>query len=373
MTLYRMELYRIIHRKLFLGMGIVILVWLAVFFCIESVGSETAQVNGKVYEGYAAVRMDREITEEFQGKLTDEDVDRIAEKYGFPSEVQKNYGHWIDENYLNGFVAEYLTDGFFQSWDEYKVPQNTIPINDSRLKEYSNTPQGEVNFGYTKGWEKFLEIFQMANWLFSLMIMIGAAPLFCEERQNGMRQLIFTTEKGKGVDIKARIAAIFTVTVCGYFFLLLLLLGLCGGVFGLDGSTISIGIVLGINSGYTMIRHGISLSQYGIADFTLLYVVTALGGVLMLTAIVVWISARVDTVAHSLLAAIFSWAAPVVLYITFQSRVLYILALIQPALMSNYGSIVDAAPVYRLRIAAVFVVMTAGIIWGARRWRRVDV
>ncbi|MDO4273606.1 MAG: hypothetical protein Q4D16_08050 [Eubacteriales bacterium] len=367
MTLYRMELYRILHRKLFWVMGVVILGWLAVYFCLESVGAEITKVNGTVYEGYAAIRMDRKITEDFKGKLTDADVQRIIEKYGYPGEVREEYGHWMDENYLNGFVADNLTDGYFRSWDDYKVPQNTIPINESGLRVYSATPQGELNFAYARGWEKFLDIFQMSNWLLSLIVMICTAPLFCEERQSGMRQIMFTAEKGIGTDTRARIAAAFTVTVCGYIFLLLLLFGLCAAVFGFDGSEMSMGMgmILGTNSAH-------AVSQLEIGDFTLGYIVTALGGILMLTGMVVWISAKADTVAHSLLAAIFSWAAPVILYMTFQSRFLYLLALIQPALMSNYGSMLDAVPFYWMRAAAVPVVITAGIVCGALQWKKVD-
>ena len=45
---------------------------LFLYFWFAEVGVEIATVDGKFYSGYEAVQMNRKITEEFEGDLTDE-------------------------------------------------------------------------------------------------------------------------------------------------------------------------------------------------------------------------------------------------------------------------------------------------------------
>ena len=59
------------------------------FWFIE-VGNELAVVCEKSYSGYTAVQINRQITEEFEGMITDEKIDRIIEKYGIPSKLAGN-------------------------------------------------------------------------------------------------------------------------------------------------------------------------------------------------------------------------------------------------------------------------------------------
>ena len=61
------------------------------------------------YEGYQAVQVNRQITEEFKGILTDEKAAQIIEKYGFPEKVEKGWYYFRDTNFLNNFVTTYLT------------------------------------------------------------------------------------------------------------------------------------------------------------------------------------------------------------------------------------------------------------------------
>ena len=82
MRLYKMELYKICSRKLFLLSAIATIMILLLFMYTLAVDNYIT-INGVEYKGLQAVRMNREITEEFKGVLTDEKVSAIVEKYGF--------------------------------------------------------------------------------------------------------------------------------------------------------------------------------------------------------------------------------------------------------------------------------------------------
>ncbi len=120
MRLYKMELYKICSRKLFLFSVTAALMILLLFMYTLAVDNY-AMVNGVEYEGLRAVQINRTITEEFKGTLTDEKVTAIAEKYGFPSGVKEDYGRFLDRNYLNEFIMEAFSDGYFRAYDDYKV------------------------------------------------------------------------------------------------------------------------------------------------------------------------------------------------------------------------------------------------------------
>ena len=105
MRLYKMEFFKLFQNKIFkIGMlattGLLFL-----YFWFAEVGGEIATVDGKFYSGYEAVQMNRKITEEFEGDLTDEKVNQIIEKYGLPTKFEENMPGWRDGNFLNDFVS----------------------------------------------------------------------------------------------------------------------------------------------------------------------------------------------------------------------------------------------------------------------------
>ena len=96
MRLYRMELYKLYHNKIFrIGLFAATALLLAYFWFAE-VGGEIAAVDGSVYSGYEAVKMNKKITKEFEGELTDEKVHQIVEKYGLPSKLEENMPGFCD-------------------------------------------------------------------------------------------------------------------------------------------------------------------------------------------------------------------------------------------------------------------------------------
>lgn len=115
MRLYRIELYKIVHRKIFIAGILAILGLMFAYFWFVEVGSERCVIDNQKYSGYEAIQMNKKITEEFTGTITDEKISRIIRKYGLPSKIDDNMSGWQDGNYLNDFVTRFFTNG---SWEQ---------------------------------------------------------------------------------------------------------------------------------------------------------------------------------------------------------------------------------------------------------------
>ena len=107
MQLYKMELYKIFHGKIFWIGILAILGLMFVYFWFAEVGDERCVIDGRSYSGYEAVQMNKKITEEYAGTVTDEKINQIVDKYGLPSELNENMPGWKNGNYLNDFLCDF--------------------------------------------------------------------------------------------------------------------------------------------------------------------------------------------------------------------------------------------------------------------------
>ncbi|MBD5492883.1 MAG: ABC transporter permease, partial [Lachnospiraceae bacterium] len=189
MRLYKMELYKLCHRKIFVIGVICVIGILLISFCAY-VADEIATVDGIRYTGFKAAQVNRRITEEFRGVLTDEKVEKIVEKYGFPQMVEEGWNYFRDGNFLNYFVLDYLSDGYMRSWTgDYKVAQNVYPIADSDLGAVKEITGQEIILEYYQGWNTFLNVMPIGMILGSILILFGISVIFANERQTKMLQL----------------------------------------------------------------------------------------------------------------------------------------------------------------------------------------
>ena len=235
MRLYRMELYKLCHKKAFIICSVLVALILTVYFWLM-IDDQLSTVKGVTYHGYKAIKIDRQITETYRGGLTDAKVQQIIKEYGLPSRVEYGYGWWRDANYLNEYVVHYLSDGYIIDWTEYEVPTKAYAIADTELGELQQAIGKEIPFDYTIGWQVLFEVMQLGMILASILVIFSVSVVFSQEGQTGMLQLLFTAQKGKETDAKAKIAAAFTLTVIIYSVVVLFTLLLCVCVFGLDGA-----------------------------------------------------------------------------------------------------------------------------------------
>ena len=322
MQLYKMELYKIFHRKIFWIGILAILGLMFVYFWFAEVGDERCVIDGRSYSGYEAVQMNKKITEEYAGTVTDEKINQIVDKYGLPSELNENMPGWKNGNYLNDFVTRFFTNG---SWENGVKPTERYRLKDTDLwkayKEYNENidSKSEKNdkkqmkteilsmwkfkptLEYTTGWKVFGELLQFGLILGSIMIIWMISGIFAEESQTKMLPLIFTTVEGKRKDTSAKVLASFTITV-------LLYAGITGSAWGLCK------IVYDLKGGYNLTGVVISGSMWKTVDkvpfFSYLSVLLILGTLafLSLNAITLCISAYQDSMFGAVVVTAICWA-----------------------------------------------------------------
>ena len=331
MQLYKMELYKIFHRKIFWIGILAILGLMFVYFWFAEVGDERCVIDGRSYSGYEAVQMNKKITEEYAGTVTDEKINQIVDKYGLPSELNENMPGWKNGNYLNDFVTRFFTNG---SWENGVKPTERYRLKDTDLwkayKEYNENidSKSEKNdkkqmkneilsmwklkptLEYTTCWKVFGELLQFGLILGSIMIICVISGIFAEESQTKMLPLIFTTVEGKRKDTSAKVLASFTITV-------LLYAGITGSAWGLCK------IVYDLKGGYNLTGVVISGSMWKTVDkvpfFSYLSVLLILGmlAFLSLNAITLCISAYQDSMFGAVVATAICWAIPLLVRIFF--------------------------------------------------------
>ena len=335
MQLYKMELYKIFHRKIFWIGILAILGLMFVYFWFAEVGDERCVIDGWSYSGYEAVQMNKKITEEYAGTVTDEKINQIVDKYGLPSELNENMSGWKNGNYLNDFVTRFFTNG---SWENGVKPTERYRLKDTDLwkayKEYNENidSKSEKNdkkqmkneilsmwkfkptLEYTTGWKVFGELLQFGLILGSIMIICVISGVFAEESQKRMMPLIFTTVEGKRKDTSAKVLASFTITV-------LLYAGITGSAWGLCK------IVYDLKGEYNLTGAVISGSMWKTVDkvpfFSYLSVLLILGmlAFLSLNAITLCISAYQDSMFGAVVATAICWAIPLLVRIFFDGLV----------------------------------------------------
>lgn len=331
MQLYKMELYKIFHRKIFWIGILAILGLMFVYFWFAEVGDERCVIDGRSHSGYEAVQMNKKITEEYAGTVTDEKINQIVDKYGLPSELNESMPGWKDGNYLNDSVTRFFTNG---SWENGVKPTVRYRLKDTDLwkayKEYNENidSKSEKNdkkqmkteilsmwkfkptLEYTTGWKVFGELLQFGLILGSIMIICVISGIFAEESQTKMLPLIFTTVEGKRKDTSAKVLASFTITV-------LLYAGITGSAWGLCK------IVYDLKGGYNLTGVVISGSMWKTVDkvpfFSYLSVLLIFGmlAFLSLNAITLCISAYQDSMFGAVVVTAICWAIPLLVRIFF--------------------------------------------------------
>lgn len=379
MQLYKMELYKIFHRKIFWIGILAILGLMFVYFWFAEVGDERCVIDGRSYSGYEAVQMNKKITEEYAGTVTDEKINQIVDKYGLPSELNENMPGWKDGNYLNDFVTRFFTNG---SWENGVKPTVRYRLKDTDLwkayKEYNENidSKSEKNdkkqmkteilsmwkfkptLEYTTGWKVFGELLQFGLILGSIMIICVISGIFAEESQTKMLPLIFTTVEGKRKDTSAKVLASFTITV-------LLYAGITGSAWGLCK------IVYDLKGGYNLTGVVISGSMWKTVDkvpfFSYLSVLLIFGmlAFLSLNAITLCISAYQDSMFGAVVATAICWAIPLLVRIFFDGLVWILvdsmpMFLIMQVNLNDIYSIWYVVAVIAVGMLAVF--LTKGIL-----------
>lgn len=360
MRLYKMELYKICSKKLFLFSVLASLAIFLLYFWSHVIGAEST-INGVKYIGYQAVKMDREITEAFQGALTDEKVAQIVEKYGFPSRVSEHVNTFLDKNYLNDFVMHGFSDGYFHGINDYHVGTCVYPIAETELGKACAATGKTLLLEYAYGWKVFTEVMEVGNILGLALVLLALSPVFSEESAANTRQILFTTKEGASKDIIAKIAAGMTVVVGAYVVMVLLDLILSWCVFGLDGLDCLYGQVME-DSHITDWNNYRNPSAAYMKEILCYFVFSSFLGMTEMGTISLFFSARCKSAFQSVIAAAMSILIPFLLFIMRQDGdSLFIILNILPLVLLGIA-LVSFVPDFSKGYACIVKLLCCGLM-----------
>lgn len=306
MRLFKTELYKLCHKKLFPA-GIICILGFVLLYFFQNLIAETSTINGVEYHGYEAVRMDRQITEEFKGTLTDEKLRQIIDRYGFPQNVEPYYG-LTDGNFLNEFVMNYASDGYVYDWNDYKIATKVLPIAESKLANAASFATGGIRLEYYAGWETFESMYHMEMILISILVLCVVSPIFSGESQTNMKPLLFTTQEGPGKDVHAKIAASLTVSAILWLSFSALDLLLYGMIYGWSGLQCTASFITG------WVFSAFQILQQSSGTYLIMVMLLSLLGILELCGITLCISAYCRSSFHSVAVAAVCWIMPMFVF-----------------------------------------------------------
>lgn len=330
MRLYRIELYKLFHKRIFITGMLAAIGLMMLYFWFVEVESEISVVEGHAYSGYEAVQINRKITEEFKGAITNEKINQIIERYGLPMKLEENMPGWRDGNYLNDFITRYFTNG---SWERRTLPTETYTLEKTELGKIYAEIGASPCLVYTTGWKTFVDMLQFGLVLGSVLVICGISVVFAEEDQTKMLPLIFTTEEGRNRDISAKILASFTLTFLILIVIVLIDLILCGIVYGLDGYGSVSGMVLSEEMFSAVYK--IPFSKY-----LCILLVLAFFALLSLCAVTLCISAHQNSSFAAVVMSFVCWGLPVLLRMFF-GGIMWVIVDSTPVFLIMRGTLSD--------------------------------
>lgn len=215
---------------------------------------------------------------------------------------------------------------------------------------------GSIDYG--KGWQVFMDIWQLAILTCSVWIILTAAPVFAEESQLRTKPLLFTAERGIRKDIRDKIAAVACAAFFSYLSVFLLVAGIVGSTFGFSGKEAAAGIVLGYA------KEGSSLQSASIGFAALLYVFLGLAAVLGTGAITLLASGLCQNTFYAAALAFGIYVIPV--FMGNLKGIFFKLAIAQPAIAGVWVALFEISKDYGtyLALTAVeIILLTAGGYW----------
>ncbi len=213
MNIFCYESGKIWTKKIVLFGLLLMLAWLIFYFYVTS-KDYTCVVDGVVYRGMDAARMDREITKQFEGQLTEETAQAIVDQYGFSVyEMNDDKGYYRDGNFCNHWVTDHLTP-YTETYD-YTADELELYSGDQidQLKEYT---ENQLYFAYCEGWRQMMMTLDMVLILINFVIIIAVANVFTEEYALKTAPILLTTRHGKKKDIIMKILAALAFSVALY-------------------------------------------------------------------------------------------------------------------------------------------------------------
>lgn len=249
--LISLEFYKIVHKKSFyIGLALLFCYCAAVYVSrVDPLGSRYSMQSqdGSAVNGREAADLERELTQQYRGDLTDDAVwrmycdlmkDQNAGQEGSGQELSQIYPQRVLEHFFLTYTErELVVDG------ERRTEAAGVSFTKDqlvRIEELFPESVLPLEFGYSVPWSRMLQSLLAGMFALNLFMMIAVSPLFAEEHTQRMNALLFTSKCGRKKCFTAKVTAAFLVGLLLAFGLVLLHVLLTLALFGGEGLSCSI-------------------------------------------------------------------------------------------------------------------------------------
>lgn len=323
----KFELYKIFRKKIvliFIGAG---LLWISLSILLPALQYKTFTEQMEPLTGIEAIHYDRDLQNQYAGQytadelaplyaeyekiynnpdyqrstdeggysfspadrntspLTDEAYYKYLNRYGVIASIGNRAKYlplYIEDAKISGNLAELYMGSIVQSSAEDSlVPPADLenPIVQKVLGMYDDLDTSFYG-EYLRGWESFFNTVPLFfQYFVGLIILIGIAPVFSDERHSGSDKVLLATRYGKSKLIRNKIAACFLFATFIFVLFFAFSIFVCIAIYGTSGLNASIQLDAHFN-----------LSPYNLS----------IGGVLVLWGLLGW-GASLVTAAGTLL------------------------------------------------------------------------
>lgn len=283
---------------------------------------ETGKIDS--VSGFGAIRLRKETAAVFAGELSQDTLSLMQEKI---REAEAATGS-ADENTRFSALHVYRDQAAIL---EYL----TNPDGSMKALEEAYPHHASVTLGYCDGWDKILSgMGNILAILICLVVVVSLSPVFAEEYSYHTDSVIYASRFGRTKLVTAKVIAALETVIGIYAVFLLLHVALYAATYGLAGGNVSIQSSLH----YASSTYDLSFAQaFGIS------VILNILGIIALTVITLFLSARMNSPVSALILSCFVCFAPVFFDFTDSAPLLQ--------------KIQEICPIFMLHVNGIFMMM----------------
>lgn len=315
--------------KILFAMGILLT---AAYFFLFQFGYSTVVYDYDTGEmdtvsGFAAIEQRKETAALFAGELTPDTLALMAQKV----EVAKAATVTRDENTAFSALHVYR--------DQSAILEHmTAPDGKMKSMEEAYPNHGSVILGYCDGWDKMLSGMGSVLSIFvCLLVVITLSPVFSEEYSCHTDSVIYAARYGKTKLVTAKIIASVEAVTGMYVIFLLLNAVLYMGIYGAQGWNVSI---------QSSLHYASSAYPLTFLQMFLISVAFNIVGIVTMTVITLFISAKLNTPVTALMASCIVCFLPVLFDFTESVPLLQKLQELCPIFMLHMNGVFTAVKTY---------------------------
>lgn len=165
-----------------------------------------SEKDGKLIYGQKGYEQNKKVAMSYKGEVTDAFLEQMHNDYNNASYANVNGSKFYNSTYSYFYDVFYIDESDYITGDELWKNDKT-----------------HVIYGFSGDWDSYMGIIDDFFKIFTVFIIVFAAPLFTFEKECGMVEMVGTVKYGGDLLLKYKVKAVFIVVNIFLFAVLLLI------------------------------------------------------------------------------------------------------------------------------------------------------